>query len=156
MCLVAQLCLTLKIICTPWTIACQALLSMGVLQARILEWIAMSSSRGTFQAPEQRVEPRSPTPQADSLPSEPPEKPASLIIMHQNSQSASKEPDPRHLKSEESLSLPFSLIVLESSLQQVCQSMTETLMSLVTPVPRKQLWMLRTRLPASLCSKCMS
>ena len=31
---------------TPWTIACQAPLSMGILQARILEWVAMPSSRG--------------------------------------------------------------------------------------------------------------
>jgi len=34
---------------TPWTVACQAPLSMGILQARILEWVAMSSSRGSFQ-----------------------------------------------------------------------------------------------------------
>ena len=40
--LLAQLCLTV----TPWTIAHQALLSMGILQARILEWIAMPSSKG--------------------------------------------------------------------------------------------------------------
>ena len=32
---------------TPWSIACQAPLSMGILQARILEWVAMSSSRGS-------------------------------------------------------------------------------------------------------------
>ena len=32
---------------TPWTIARQAPLSMGILQARILEWVAMSSSRGS-------------------------------------------------------------------------------------------------------------
>ena len=30
---------------TPWTIAHQAPLSMGILQARILEWVAMPSSR---------------------------------------------------------------------------------------------------------------
>ena len=49
---------------TPWTVAHQAPLSMGVLQARILEWIAMPSSTGSSQ-------PRSPTLQADSLLSEP-------------------------------------------------------------------------------------
>ena len=27
---------------TPWTVACQATLSMGILQARILEWVAIS------------------------------------------------------------------------------------------------------------------
>ena len=32
---------------TPWTIAHQALLSMGILQARILDWVAMPSSRGS-------------------------------------------------------------------------------------------------------------
>ena len=57
-----QLCATL------WTVACQAPLSMGILQARILEWVAMSSSRGSSQH-------RSPELQADSLLSEPPEKP---------------------------------------------------------------------------------
>ena len=34
---------------TPRTVACQAPLSMGILQARILEWVAMPSSRGSFQ-----------------------------------------------------------------------------------------------------------
>ena len=56
---------------TPWTAACQAPLSMGILQARILEWVAMSSSRGSSQP---RIETRSSVLQADSSPSEPPEK----------------------------------------------------------------------------------
>ena len=34
---------------TPWTIARQAPLSMGILQARILKWVAMPSSRGSSQ-----------------------------------------------------------------------------------------------------------
>ena len=34
---------------TPWTVACQAPLSMGIPQARIMEWIAMPSSRGSSQ-----------------------------------------------------------------------------------------------------------
>ena len=34
---------------TPWTVAHQAPLSMGILQARILEWVAMPSSRGSSQ-----------------------------------------------------------------------------------------------------------
>ena len=34
---------------TPWTAARQAPLSLGVLQARILEWVAMPSSRGSSQ-----------------------------------------------------------------------------------------------------------
>ena len=32
---------------TLWTVACQAPLSMGILQARILDWVAVSSSRGS-------------------------------------------------------------------------------------------------------------
>jgi len=32
---------------TPWTAAHQAPLSMGILQAGILEWVAISFSRGT-------------------------------------------------------------------------------------------------------------
>ena len=30
---------------TPWTAARQAPLSVGILQARVLEWVAISSSR---------------------------------------------------------------------------------------------------------------
>ena len=40
---------------TPWTAAGQAPLSMRVLQVRILEWVAMPSSRGIF--PTQRLNP---------------------------------------------------------------------------------------------------
>ena len=32
---------------TLWTVACRATLSMGILQVRILEWVATSSSRGS-------------------------------------------------------------------------------------------------------------
>ena len=38
---------------TPWTVAHQAPLSMGILQARILEWVAMSSPRGSPQLRDQ-------------------------------------------------------------------------------------------------------
>ena len=44
MCFVAQLCLTL---CYPGTVTHQDPLSMGILQARRLEWVAMTSSRGS-------------------------------------------------------------------------------------------------------------
>ena len=40
--LVTQSCLTLV---TPWTVARQAPLSMGIVQARTLEWVAISFSR---------------------------------------------------------------------------------------------------------------
>ena len=67
--LVTQLCPAL---CDPWTVAHQAPLSMGILQARILEWVAFPFSRGSSQP---RDRPRSPTLQVDSLWSEPPGKP---------------------------------------------------------------------------------
>ena len=38
---------------TPWTAAHQNPLSMGILQARILEWVAMPSSRGSSQPRDQ-------------------------------------------------------------------------------------------------------
>ena len=34
---------------TPWTVGHQAPLSMGILQARILEWVAIFSSRESSQ-----------------------------------------------------------------------------------------------------------
>ena len=43
----------------------------GILQARILEWVAVPFSRGYFHP---RIEPRSPALQVDSLPVEPPGK----------------------------------------------------------------------------------
>ena len=43
----------------------------GILQARILEWVAVPFSRGSKPG----IEPRSPTVQADSLPAEPQGKP---------------------------------------------------------------------------------
>ena len=45
-CLVTQICLTL---CNLIAVASQDPLSMGILQARILEWVAMHSSRGSSQ-----------------------------------------------------------------------------------------------------------
>ena len=44
--LVTQSCLTL---CDPQTVAHQAPLSMGILQARTLEWVAFPFSRGSSQ-----------------------------------------------------------------------------------------------------------
>ena len=66
---VAQSCPTL---CDP--IDCSLPLSCvhGILQARILEWVAFPFSRGSSNP---GTEPKSPTLQADFLPSEPPGKP---------------------------------------------------------------------------------
>ena len=52
LCLVTQSCPTL---CNPMAVAHQAPPSMGILQARILEWVAMPSSRGSSQ-PKDRTE----------------------------------------------------------------------------------------------------
>jgi len=68
----AQLLSDVLLFVTPWTLARQALPSMGILQARILEWAAIHCSRGPSQS----------NPgllhllhwQADSLPLAPPEE----------------------------------------------------------------------------------
>ena len=60
---VTQLCLTL---CDPMDYTVH-----GILQARILEWVAFLFSRGSSQP---RDQPRSPALQVDSLPAEPPER----------------------------------------------------------------------------------
>ena len=57
-------------------VACQAPLVYGILQARILEWVAISFSR---DLPDPGIEPRSFALKADSLPSEPPGKPNMLL-----------------------------------------------------------------------------
>ena len=49
-CLVAQSC---RLFVTSWTVACQDPLSMWILWARILEWIAMPSSRASSQSTDQ-------------------------------------------------------------------------------------------------------
>ena len=64
-----QLCLSL---CDPMDCSCPGSSVNGILQARILEWVAKPSSRGSSQP---RIKPRSSTLQADSLLSEPPGKP---------------------------------------------------------------------------------
>ena len=65
LCLVTQSCPTL---CDLRDYS-QALLSMGTLQARTLEWVVIPSSRGSSQP---GIEPRSPALRVDSLPTEPP------------------------------------------------------------------------------------
>ena len=56
----------------PWTVTHQAPLSVEILQARTLEWVAMPSPG---DLPNPGIEPRSPLLQAGSLLSEPPGKP---------------------------------------------------------------------------------
>ena len=57
---------------TARTVAHQAPLSIGILQARMLEWVAIPFSRESFNP---GIEPWFPTLWADSLLSEPPGKP---------------------------------------------------------------------------------
>ena len=70
----ARLCPTL---CEPWTVAPGSSVH-GTLQARILEWVAISFSRGSSRP---GMEPRSPALWADALLSETPGKP----LEHQGS-----------------------------------------------------------------------
>ena len=58
-------------LCDPMDCSPPGSSAHGILQARILEWVAIPFSRGSSQP---RVEPRSPEFQADSLLSEPPGK----------------------------------------------------------------------------------
>ena len=60
-----------QLFATPWTVARQAPLSMGILQARVLEWIAVPFSRGSSQL---RNQTRVSCLQADFLPAELPGK----------------------------------------------------------------------------------
>ena len=66
---VAQLCPTL---CDPVDCSPPGSSIHGILQARVLEWAAISFSR---DLPDPGIEPRSPALQADALTSEPPGKP---------------------------------------------------------------------------------
>ena len=46
-CLCCSVFSRVQLFATPWTVALQASLPMGFSQARVLEWVAMSSSRGS-------------------------------------------------------------------------------------------------------------
>ena len=61
------------LICDPMDCSPQTSLSIGNLQAIILEWVAMPSSG---DLPNPGIEPRSPTLQVESQPTEPPGKPS--------------------------------------------------------------------------------
>ena len=63
-------------LCDPMDCSLPGSFVRGILQARILGWVAISFSR---RFPNPGIEPRSPALQADSLPSEPPGKPKCLI-----------------------------------------------------------------------------
>ena len=70
----AKTCLTVEI---PWTVACQASLSMGI--SRQLYWSGLPfPSPGDLSDPE--IKPRSPALQEDSLPTELPGKPIKKLL----------------------------------------------------------------------------
>ena len=71
---VAQSCPTL---CDPVDCNLLGFSIHGILQARILEWIAISFSR---DLPDPGIEPRSPALEADTLTSEPPPGPICLLL----------------------------------------------------------------------------
>ena len=64
-----------------WAASYQASLSMGILQAAILEWVALPSSRGSSQP---RDWTQVPTSQVDSLLTEPPGKPKNTGVGSQS------------------------------------------------------------------------
>ena len=67
----AQLLSHIQLFVTPWTVAHQAPLSMGIFQERILEWVAMTPPG---DLPNPGIKPGSPALQADPLPAELPGK----------------------------------------------------------------------------------
>ena len=64
-------------LCNPMVCSLPGSSFHGTFQARILEWVATSFSRGL---PNPAIEPRSPALQANSLPSEPPGKPGLFCV----------------------------------------------------------------------------
>ena len=61
-----------RLFATPWTVACQAPPPMGFSRQEYWSGLPFPSPGGL---PDPGIEPWSPTPQADSLPSEPPGRP---------------------------------------------------------------------------------
>ena len=69
----AQLPQSCPTLCDPMDSSLPGSSFHGILQARILEWVAISFAGGGL--PDPGIKPRSPALQADSSPSEPPGKP---------------------------------------------------------------------------------
>ena len=74
----------IRLFVTPWTVARQALPPTGILQARILEWVARPPPG---ELPNPGIIPKSPTLEADSLLSEPPGKPMNTGVGREKSPS---------------------------------------------------------------------
>ena len=71
-CSVIKLCPTL---CDPMDCSLPGFSIRGIFQARVLEWVAISPG----DLPNPGIKPRTPTLQADALPSEPPGNPLKAI-----------------------------------------------------------------------------
>ena len=81
-------CLTL---CDPMNFSLPHSPVHGIFQARILEWVAISFSRGSF--PTQGWNPHLLYWQVGSLPTEPPGKPLSIKLLHLKSLHSTFRPD---------------------------------------------------------------
>ena len=78
LCTCAQSLNSVRLFVTPWTIACQASLSMGFSRQEYWSGEPFSSPG---DLPNPGIEPESPALQADTLPSQPPGKPSHFIYI---------------------------------------------------------------------------
>ena len=108
---VTQLCLTL---CDPMDCSSSGTLVDGILQARTVEWVAISFSKGSSHP---GIEHRSLALQADLLPSEPPGKPQLILLPTISIQSGSSLSNPFLPDS-----LPIPLSSLTSSFIPIVQA----------------------------------
>ena len=76
-CMCSQLLNCVLLFVTPWTAACQAPLSVGFFQAKILEWVTISVSRGSSWL---RMEPAPPALASGFFTTEPPGKPLKWVL----------------------------------------------------------------------------
>ena len=101
---------------TPWTVARQTPLSVGILQAGILEWVAIPPPPGDLPNPE--IDPRSPTLQVDSLPSELPGKPKNNGVVAYPFSRGSSQP-----RSQSRVSCVAGGFCISWATREVCWSM---------------------------------
>ena len=83
----AQTLSRVRLFATP----CQAPLSMGILQARILEWVAMPSSKGSSQPRDRTVSLMFPALVGRLFTTEPPEKPNVYTILYSSEKHLEKQ-----------------------------------------------------------------
>ena len=147
---VAQSGLTL---CDPMDYSLQGSSVHGISQARVLEWVAISFSMGSSRP---RMEPGSPSLQADALPSEPPGKPLRqqkrwLIVHMLHSATAEKRTRlENHVGSGQRTKRGTALITSKMGLSELVEVIR------MAVDPRRQVWDGRHAaqqfVPASLAS----